>query len=75
MFRWTQQPRTRSEARLLRSMIPRVEVTAHTAWGYQILKPVASRVDSKSRGLDREALGSRSRPITDKLGFAGTFQA
>lgn len=56
-------------------MIPRVEVTAHTAWGYQILKPVASRVDSKSRGLDREALGSRSRPITDKLGFAGTFQA
>lgn len=54
---------------------PRVEVTAHTAWGCQILKPVASRVDSESRGLDREALGSRSRPITDKLGFAGTFQA
>lgn len=56
-------------------MIPRVEVTAHTAWGCQILKPTASRVDSESHGLDREALGSRSRPITDKLGFAGTFQA
>ena len=70
-----QQPRTWSEAWLRHTTVPRAEVTAHTGWGCQILKPMASRVDSESPRLDREDLGSRSRPITDKLGFAGTFQA
>lgn len=52
------------------------EGRGHCTHSVGLSGPEASgQQDSESPRLDREDMGSRSRPIMDKLGFAGTFQA